>query len=98
MYKKKVSIDGIYKFIICYVCCLVNQFLICLGSPHFGQQKLCLVPTGCGISPLYIPEGTDPQLSHLLYVTLLGIMFGADCQFILSACSVFTTELLLSLM
>jgi len=45
-YKKKVYIDGMHKFIICYVHCLVNHFLTCLGSPHFGQQKLCLIPTG----------------------------------------------------
>jgi hypothetical protein len=36
VYKKKVYIDGMHKFITCYVCCLVNQFLTCLGSRNYA--------------------------------------------------------------
>lgn len=74
VYKKKVYIDGIHKFIICYVCCLVNQFLTCLGSRNYAWS-----PLGEESAARNIPEGVDPQPSHLLYVTLSGNMFGAYC-------------------
>jgi hypothetical protein len=92
VYKKKVYIDGIHIFIICYVCCIVNQFLTCLGSRNYPWSLLGEESAACNVT-----ESVDPQPSHLLYVTLLGNMFGAVCQFIFTACSVFniTTELLL---
>jgi hypothetical protein len=94
VYNEKVYIDGIHKFIIYYVCCIVNQFLTCLGSRNYPWSLL-----GEKSAAHNITEGADPQQSHLLYVTLLGNMFGGDCQFIFTACVVFniTTELLLPL-
>lgn len=74
VYKKKVYIDGIHKFIIYFVRCLVNQFLTCLGSRNCAWSIL-----GEESAARNVPEGVDPQPSHVLYVTLLGNMFGADC-------------------
>jgi hypothetical protein len=73
MYKEKVYIVGIHKF-ICYVYCIVNQFLTCLGSRNYRWSLL-----GEESAAHNITEGIDPQPPFLLYATSLGNMFGADC-------------------
>jgi hypothetical protein len=95
VYKKQVYVDGIHKFIIYYVCCLANQFLTCLGSRHYAWS-----PMGEESAAHNVPEDTDPQLSYLLYVTLMGYMFGADCLsvFLFSLQCVYHRTLILSLM
>ena len=60
--KKKVYIDGIYKFIFCYVCCIVNQFLTWLGSRNYAWSTL-----GEESAAYNITEGVHPHPSHLLY-------------------------------